>query len=97
MNSKPATRQVLVALTLTVVGGAGASTASALPCQWTRIDCPAPPARHSGPMVYDSAREVVVVFGGLDGGNEDGGRASFEWWSPLPKQARCRRLGIARP
>ena len=36
---------------------------------WYKIDVPGPSPRHSPGMFYDSARGVVVLFGGLDGGN----------------------------
>lgn len=35
-------------------------------CGWSQMNLPTPPARHSAPLVYDSARDVIVMFGGLN-------------------------------
>jgi hypothetical protein len=66
MNHIPRTwRFLLLAGIAAVVGG----RTVAQECGWHQIEVAGPPARHSHAMVYDSAREVVVLFGGLNGGN----------------------------
>jgi len=54
----------------------GGASAIAQECGWHQIEVAGPPARHSHAMAYDSVREVVVLFGGLNGGNE---RSSVEF------------------
>ncbi|MFY9436735.1 MAG: hypothetical protein WAQ42_07490, partial [Limnochordia bacterium] len=39
---------------------------------WRLIGTEGPPPRHSPGMVYDSARNVVVMFGGITGREREG-------------------------
>lgn len=60
------TGRFLLLAGMTALAGA---PAAAQECGWHQVEVAGPPARHSHAMVYDSAREVVVLFGGLNGGN----------------------------
>ena len=80
---------------------AGAPTI-AQECGWHQVEVAGPPARHSHAMVYDSARKVVVLFGGLNGGNSRDSVEfgdTWEWngtaWKQVADAGPSPRMGHA--
>lgn len=93
-----ACRFLLLAGMNAVVG----APASAQECSWHQIEVAGPLPRHSHAMVYDSVREVVVLFGGLNGGNSRDSVEfgdTWEWdgtaWKQVADTGPSPRMGHA--
>jgi hypothetical protein len=85
----------LLALILIVTG----TIASDWVYEWNRLDVDGPSPRHSHAMVYDSARNEIVLFGGLDGNTRDSMLYGDTWawngteWNKLADTGPSPRMG----
>jgi len=92
------TRNLLIAVFVFV---AAASVVGGQVYMWHEMDVGGPSARHSHAMVYDSARDEVVLFGGLDGDTRDSTLYGDTWvwngleWSKVTDTGPSPRMGHA--
>ena len=80
-----------------LIEGSGAAVAMGQPCaNWSSAGSPPPRQAHA--MAYDSARGVVVLFGGLDGAEVKGDTwewDGFHWTQKTPFNSPPPRYGHA--
>lgn len=69
--------------------------AAAQECGWSPMSLSTPPARHSAPLVYDSARDVIVMFGGLNTDAKGRGEPFGDTWEFDGQQ--WRQVAISGP